>query len=295
MSSALEKANILVEALPYIQKFHGKTVVVKYGGHAMVSESLRQAVINDIVLMKLVGMQPVLVHGGGPEINQMLKKLDIKSEFVNGLRVTDAATLEIVEMVLLGKINKTIVNQINQNGGLSVGLDGKDGRLFLAEKQLAKVLDQNGQEAMVDLGFVGDIVKVNTEIVELLLKEGYIPVISPIAVGEDGQSYNVNADEAAAKVAIALKAEKLVLLTDVEGIYGDFNDKSSLISRLTVAEAEALLQKGAIAGGMIPKVKCCLDAVKANVSSTHILDGRKPHSILLEVFTDEGIGTMFVP
>lgn len=283
MSTALEKATILVEALPYIQLFYGKIVVVKYGGNAMISEELKQAVINDIILMQLVGMKPVIVHGGGPDINAMLKKLDIQSRFINGLRYTDAPTMEVVEMVLNGKINKDIVSHINRGGGNAVGLCGKDGQLFSCSKSKG-----------VDLGFVGAIDKVNTHILLSLIEQGYLPVISPIGGGADGQSYNINADYAAGKVAEALQAEKLVLLTDVEGLYADPDERKEIISVLPTADVPELMEKGIIQGGMIPKIKCCVSALAAGVHTAHILDGRQAHSILLEIFTDEGVGTKLV-
>ncbi|MEG1501506.1 MAG: acetylglutamate kinase [Clostridiales bacterium] len=284
MSSALEKATILIEALPYIQVFHGKTVVVKYGGNAMINEELKEAVINDIILMRLVGMRPVIVHGGGPEINAMLEKMQIKSQFVNGLRVTDEATMEVVEMVLNGKINTNIVSQVNHGGGKAVGLCGKDGNLFTCEK----VVNQD------DLGFVGSIKEVNVQLLLSLMDEGYIPVISPVGGGADGHSYNTNADYAAGKIAQALRAEKLVLLTDVEGIFADPNTRQNLISVLPASKVPSLIEAGTLAGGMIPKVKCCVESLGNGVTSAHILDGRQPHSILLEIFTKKGIGTQII-
>lgn len=293
MFTPLEKANILIEALPYIKKFHGKTVVIKYGGNAMINDELKQAVMNDVILMKLVGMNPIVVHGGGPEINQFLTKLDIKSSFVNGSRVTDAATMEVVEMVLVGKVNKEIVAHINQLGGKAVGLCGKDGQMILARKKYGITIDENGQETEVDIGSVGEVEKINTGIIETIMNtNGYIPVIAPIGVGKDGESYNINADFVAGEIAAALGAEKLVLLTDVEGIFADFNDKASIISILRTNEIEGLIKRGVIAGGMIPKVQCCVKALEAGVKRTHIIDGRMRHSILLEIFTNEGIGTM---
>jgi len=289
---ALEKAAILVEALPYIKKFYGKTVVIKYGGHAMINNTLKEAVLTDVVLMKYVGMHPVLVHGGGPEITGMLKRLGIDSRFVGGLRVTDKETMEIVEMVLVGKINKDIVAQINHIGGRAVGLSGKDANLFEAVKKFHKINTPKGGEEMVDIGYVGDISKVNPEIITTIVNEGYIPVVAPVAVGADGESYNINADYAAGCLAAELGADKLIILTDVEGILEDRNDPGSLISVLHVDEFSTLVEQGKIDGGMIPKVECCLDALAGGVRTTHILDGRVPHSILLEVFTDKGIGTM---
>ena len=288
----LEKAEILIEALPYIKKFHGKTVVVKYGGNAMVNEELKKAVISDIVLMQLVGMRPVLVHGGGPDINKMLKKLEIESNFINGLRYTDADTIDVVEMVLVGKVNSSIVTEINQAGGSAVGLSGKDAMLLTAHQKTTLKRDTHGKEEECDLGFVGEIDHVNNDLINYLLDKGYIPVISPVAIGPNGESFNVNADIVAGKIASSLQAEKMVLLTDVEGLYANYEDKSTLISRLKIGEVDKLVEKGIIAGGMLPKIFCCVDAVKNGVSRTHILDGRVPHSILLEVFTNKGIGTM---
>jgi len=290
--TALEKAAILVEALPYIKKFYGRTVVIKYGGHAMINDVLKEAVLTDVVLMKYVGMHPVLVHGGGPEITGMLKRLGIDSRFVGGLRVTDRETMEIVEMVLVGKINKDIVAQINYIGGRAVGLSGKDANLFQAVKKFHKINMPEGGEEMADIGYVGDISKVNPEIITTIVNEGYIPVVAPVAVGADGESYNINADYAAGRLAAELGADKLIILTDVEGILEDRNDPRSLISVLRVDEFSTLVEQGKIDGGMIPKVECCLDALAGGVRTTHILDGRVPHSILLEVFTDKGIGTM---
>lgn len=281
---AIEKANILVEALPYIKNFRGKTFVIKYGGNAMVNEKLKHMVMKDVVLLKLVGINPVVVHGGGPEINDMLKKLNKKPMFVNGLRVTDRETMEVVEMVLTGKVNKEIVSFINSYGGKAIGLSGKDGGLITAEKDLS-----NG-----DIGFVGYVKSVNTEIIDLLVKQDYIPVIAPVAIGEDGETYNINADTVAGEIAGSLGAEKLIMLTDVEGIYKNYADKNSLISSLDIETALRYIDDRTIDGGMIPKVLCCINAIKKGVKTTHIIDGRMPHSILLEIFTDEGIGTMVV-
>lgn len=294
MFSAIEKAGILVEALPYIRKFYGKTVVIKYGGHAMVDPSLKKAVVMDLILMKYVGINPVLVHGGGPEINALLSRLGIKSSFVQGLRVTDSETLEVVEMVLVGKINKEIVSLINFHGGKAVGFCGKDGRLIEAEKKLLPGRGGSGEEE-VDLGFVGDIVRVNPDLVQVVVDHGYIPVIAPIGLGPDGEGYNINADYVAGELAAALQAAKLILLTDVEGIYRDASDPATLISRVKSGEIPELMAAGIIGGGMIPKVDCCLRALKGGVASAHIIDGRLPHSLLLEIFTDKGIGTMVEP
>jgi len=288
----IERAAVLVEALPYIKEFYGKTVVIKYGGHAMLNPELKEAVLTDTVLMKYVGMNPVIVHGGGPEITDMLKRIGKESRFVGGLRVTDKETMEIVEMVLVGKINKEIVTMINRIGGRAVGLSGKDGDLFEAVKKYRKVRTPEGGEEMVDIGFVGDISRVNPEIVNTVISEGYIPVVAPVAVGQDGQSYNVNADYAAGRLAAALGADKLIILTDVEGIMADRSDPASLFSVLKADSIPTLIDRGIIEGGMIPKVECCLDALAGGVKTTHILDGRELHSILLELLTDKGIGTM---
>lgn len=283
MLTAMEKAGVLTEALPYIQSFAGKTIVIKYGGHAMNNPQLEELVLKDIILMKLVGMNPVIVHGGGPAIDKWLKKINIEAKFINGLRVTDEATMEVVEMVLAGKINKGIISLINSFGGKAVGLCGKDGRLIEAEK--IKSSD--------DLGLVGEVVRINPEIIQTLTKEGYIPVVSPIAAGPNGETLNINADYVAGALGGALKAHKLVLLTDVEGIYlGE--GPESLVSRLTQTEIHQLIKQGIIKGGMIPKVESCLSALEKGVENVHIIDGRKPHSLLLEIFTKEGIGTMVV-
>lgn len=292
MISPMEKAGILVEALPYIKKFYGKTVVIKYGGHAMVNCELKKAVLTDAVLMKYVGMHPVIVHGGGPEITGMLKRVGIESNFVGGLRVTDAETMEIAQMVLVGKINKDIVGMINDIGGHAVGLSGKDGNLLVADKKMGRVRNADGSEETVDIGLVGEVRQVNPGIIKTVIQEGYIPVVAPVAVGEGGHSYNVNADSAAGALAVALNADKLVILTDVEGILADRNDKSSLISTITRQQVPELVERGIIDGGMIPKVECCVSALQGGVGTTHILDGRVPHSVLLEIFTDRGVGTM---
>ncbi|MDD2421118.1 MAG: acetylglutamate kinase [Heliobacteriaceae bacterium] len=284
MLKPLAKAGILVEALPYIKKFSGKTVVIKYGGNAMVNAALKEAVIIDVILMKYVGIHPVLVHGGGPEINTMLERLGIKASFVQGLRVTDAQTMEIVEMVLAGKVNKEIVALIQRFGGRAVGLCGKDGGLITAKKRLEPT----------DIGFVGDIVRIDPALVRALVEQGYIPVIAPVGAGENGEAYNINADTVAGELAAALAADKLVLLTDVAGILRDQQDPDSLISSLRIGEAPALIEQGVIKGGMIPKVRCCVEALTGGVGTTHIIDGRIGHSLLLEVFTDKGIGTMVV-
>ena len=283
MKDRSEQAEILTQALPYIRRFHGKTVVIKYGGNAMTDESLKASVTKDIVLLRYVGMQPVVVHGGGPEITELMKKMGKEPSFVGGLRVTDAETMEIVEMVLAGKTNKSIVSLINSQGGQAVGLSGKDANLLVAKKAMP---------GGVDLGQVGAIVKINTEIVHTLIKEGYIPVIASVAVGEQGESYNVNADHVAGELAGVLNAAKLIVLTDVQGVYRDFSDKSSLISELSAGQAQDLIDSGKIDKGMIPKIESCITAVQAGVEKAHIIDGTIPHALLMEIFTDKGIGTM---
>ena len=293
MINSVEKAAVLIEALPYLQRFSGNTVVIKYGGNAMINEELKKSVMQDIIFLKYAGIRPVVVHGGGPEITSMLKQLGKESNFVSGLRVTDAETVDIAEMVLVGKINSEIVKYLYFLGAKAVGLSGKDADLIIAAKHLAKVRE-NGQVKEVDIGFVGDVLKLNTAILETLLDQGYIPVISPIGVGKDGATYNINADYVAGELAAALGAEKLALITDVEGIYRDYNDKSSFVSTLSLAEAQEMIKSGSIDGGMIPKVEACVKALAAGVSKTHIIDGRKPHSLLLEIFTTEGIGTEVV-
>jgi acetylglutamate kinase len=287
----LEKAAILVEALPYIRKFSGQTVVIKYGGRAMLSEELKQGVIADCIILKLVGIHPVIVHGGGTAIEQMLKRLGKDWQFVRGQRVTDEETMEVVEMVLSGRVNKEIVSLINRLGGRGIGLSGKDANLIEARKQ-ALPADQGAEP--VDMGFVGEITRVNPEIIETVRGEGYIPVVAPIGVGKDGETYNINADYVAGEIAAALKANKLVLLTDVEGILEDRHDPESLISVIRTGDVPDYIERGIIAGGMIPKVECCVRALNQGVGRTHIIDGRILHSILLEVFTDKGVGTMVV-
>ena len=279
--SHIDRANVLAEALPYIQKYYGKTIVVKYGGNAMVSEELRQAVISDIILLHLVGIHVVVVHGGGPEINEMLKKIGKQSEFVDGLRYTDAETMDIVQQVLCGKVNKDLVATLNRKGGKAVGLCGMDGGLFRAEQ-----LDEK-------YGLVGEVTEVCADPVLTALQNGYIPVVSTVALGTDAETaYNINADTAAAKLATALGAERLLLLTDVRGLLRDPKDESTLIQELNVSAVPGLIKDGIISGGMIPKLECCVEAVRSGVHSTVILDGRIPHSILIELLSDEGIGTL---
>lgn len=294
MEQGLSKARVLVEALPYIQKFAGKTVVIKYGGHAMIDPVLKESVIMDVLLLHSVGIRPVVVHGGGPEINAMLKKVGIESQFVRGLRVTDAQTMEIAQMVLLGKLNTEMVSLLNRFGGKGVGLSGKDAQLLIAVKKPMQMANSQGMMEDVDLGYVGEIQSVTPDILKTLLGQGYIPVISPVASGENGETYNVNADTVAGKIAEALQADKLLLLTDVRGILGDVADPDSLISTISTGEVATLVDQGVLNGGMLPKVECAVSALNSGVGSVHILDGRLSHAILLELFTDGGIGTMFV-
>ncbi len=293
MFSPRDTADILVEALPYIKKFFGQTIVIKYGGNAMISDELKSKVITDITLMKYVGIRPVVVHGGGPDITGFLQKIGKKSEFVSGLRVTDKETMAIAEMVLIGKVNSEIVNRLSQAGNHAIGLSGKDGSLIRARKKLAEV-HREGKIERVDIGYVGEVESITASVLSDMLEGGYIPVVAPVGVGESGESYNINADYVAAKVAGALHAEKLLLLTDVEGIYKNYADKSSFISSLTEEEARRYIDDGVISGGMIPKVEACLGALAEGTRKTSIIDGRLPHSLLLELFTEQGIGTEIV-
>ena len=286
-------AEVLIEALPYIRRFYDRQIVIKYGGAAMEDDALIHSVMQDIVLMKYVGIRPIIVHGGGPRITTWMDKIGKVPEFVQGLRVTDAETVEIAEMVL-GSINKEIVSRINQHGGKAIGLSGKDANLVLAEKQETQLTDENGQEIDVDLGFVGKVIGVNTESITALDKAGYIPVITPIGVGVDGQTYNINADTMAGEIASAFQAEKLIVLTDTRGILRDLSDDDSLIPTIRMREVDQFVKEGCIAGGMLPKVEACTTALIGGVYKTHIIDGRIPHSLLLEVFTEGGIGTEIV-
>ncbi|MET0151382.1 MAG: acetylglutamate kinase [Candidatus Binatia bacterium] len=288
MQTLTGKAEVLLEALPYIRRFNGKTFVVKYGGKAMVDEELQSSFAEDIALLKFVGINPVVVHGGGPQIDRMLEKLALESRFVRGMRVTDEATMDVVEMVLVGKINKQIVTRINRHGGDAVGLSGKDGQLLLARKMMVRVDAPGRASETVDVGQVGEIIKVNVSVIRSLDSANFIPVIAPVAVGENGESYNVNADSAAGKIAEALAAEKLILLTDVEGIK---DAGGELLRTLSSDQVRELIQTDVIGQGMIPKVECCVDALRGGVRSTHVIDGRKRHAVLLEIFTEEGIGT----
>ena len=285
MQELIKKAGILIEALPYIQKFYNKTVVIKYGGNAMINEELKHSVMEDVTLLKYIGMHPVVVHGGGPDISAALKTYQIESKFVGGLRVTDAETMRVAQMVLVGKTNKEIVSLLNQFGGKAVGICGIDGGLIECEP-----LDVDGDGNPVDLGFVGKIVKVNTELLEKLTNDEFIPVVAPIGMDKEGQSYNINADTVAGAIASAVKAEKLMFLTDVEGVK---DKEGNIIHAMTPEKAHTLIEDGTISGGMIPKVRGCLEAVDEGVNRVHIIDGRILHSILLEIFTDAGIGSMF--
>lgn len=278
----MQRVQVITEALPYIKKYYDKIIVVKYGGNAMINEELKQAVMGDLVLLALIGIKVVLVHGGGPEITEMLGKIGKKSEFVNGLRVTDKETVDVVQMVLAGKVNKNLVNLIQNKGGKAIGLCGVDGHMIEAEPMSA------------ELGYVGEITKVNVEPILDVLEKGYIPVISTIGCDGEGNTYNINADTAAAKIAGELQAECLISMTDIEGILRDKNDPSTLISKIYVSDAPQLVKEGVISGGMIPKVECCIESIRRGVNKVFIIDGRVPHSILLETLTNEGIGTMFV-
>ncbi len=288
-TAALDVARVLTEALPYIQRFAGKTVVVKYGGNAMTGDETEDAFARDIVLLKTVGINPVVVHGGGPQIAEMLERIGKVSQFIAGMRVTDAETMDVVEMVLGGKVNKAIVNRINQNGGRAIGLTGKDANLLRARKMLMQETQGDGSVRAIDLGHVGEVVGVKTDVLELLLQSDFIPVIAPVGVGDAGESYNINADLVAGKVAEALQAEKLILATNIPGVL-DKNKK--ILTGLTTSDVDALIADGTIYGGMLPKIECALSAVKNGVNSAHIFDGRVAHATLLEVFTDEGMGTL---
>jgi acetylglutamate kinase len=297
MESGLDRARILIEALPYIRRFYSQTVVIKYGGHAMVDDSLKKGFAQDIVLMKYVGLKPVIVHGGGPQIGELLSKLSIKTSFVSGHRVTDQQTMDVVEMVLAGKVNKEIVTTINQQGGQAVGLSGKDGHLITAKK-IRIVAKPDGKESqpqdppeILDIGLVGEVVAINSRIIESLIDNQFIPVIAPVGVGKDSETYNINADLVAGHLSSALKAKKLILLTDVEGVL-DRNGK--LISSIKASEAEKMITDGAITEGMIPKLQCSIEALSGGVEKVHIIDGRREHALLLEIFTDKGVGTEIV-
>jgi acetylglutamate kinase len=289
-TEALNIAQVLTEALPYIQRFTGKTIVVKFGGNAMVDPLLHESFARDVVLMKLVGMNPVVVHGGGPQIGALLAKLNIHTEFVDGMRVTDAQTMDVVEMVLGGSVNKEIVSSINRNGGKAIGVTGKDGQMIRAHKlTVTRHSPELDAPEILDIGHVGEVDQIDTEVLRVILGSNFIPVIAPIGVGDDGSTYNINADLVAGKLAQVLQAEKLMLLTNVAGLL----DKSGqILTGLTTAQVDALIADGTITGGMLPKIRCALDAVKSGCTSAHIVDGRVPHAVLLETFTDEGLGTL---
>ncbi len=287
MEKAREKATVLVEALPYIKEYHGKTVVVKFGGNAMENEELKETFASDIVLMRYVGMNPVIVHGGGPQVTHYMERLSLEVRFVDGHRVTDAATMEVAKMVLVGKVNKEIVSLINSHGTLAVGLSGEDGNLLIARKKT-----HAGSEGDVDLGFVGEVAQVNPGILNNLIRDEFIPVIASVGVDDAGRSYNINADLVAGALAESLWADKLIYLTDVDGIYRDITDKTSLIAEMDVAGAEELTREGGLSSGMLPKVQSCVDALRSGVRRAHIINGTVNHALLLELFTDSGIGTM---
>ncbi|MEK7379231.1 MAG: acetylglutamate kinase, partial [Candidatus Binatota bacterium] len=288
MEKFIGKAEVLMEALPYIQRFYGKTFVIKYGGSAMADEELKASFAQDMVLLKYVGINPVVVHGGGPQINEVLQKMGTPTQFVRGMRVTDQETMDIVEMVLAGKINKEIVSLINRHGGMAVGLSGKDGGLIQARKMSVTVASNGEPPEIIDIGMVGEIVGINPMVINTLDENKFIPVIAPVGAGEHGETYNINADLVAGQLAEALGAEKLILLTDVDGVK---DKKGGLLSTLKINQARKLIQEGVVAEGMIPKVECCIEALKGGVGKTHIIDGRVKHAVLLEIFTKEGVGT----
>ncbi len=290
MENEKKKAKILLESLPYIREFYHQTIVIKYGGHAMLDERLKKSFALNIILLKYIGINPVIVHGGGPQIGNMLKKLNIDSKFREGLRVTDKATMDVVEMVLVGKVNKEIVNLINLNGGSAVGLSGKDGWCIQARKMEMIVSRQDSPPEIIDLGRVGEVVKIKSELITTLEEKGFIPVIAPVGVDEEGLTYNINADDVASAMACALQAKRLILLTDVPGIMS----KGELISSITRKDVLEAISRGVITGGMIPKVKCCIEALEDGVEKTHIIDGRVENSIILELFTKAGIGTEII-
>jgi len=289
MEELIAKANVLMEALPWIKRFYGKTIVIKYGGNAMVEEQLKESFARDVILMKYIGLNPVVVHGGGPQIGKVLEAMKIESRFVQGMRVTDSATMDVVEMVLGGKVNKEIVANINRHGGKAVGLTGKDGNLITARKlEMTAVNPDTLTPEIIDIGMVGEVETINPKVIAALEESNFIPVIAPIGVGLNGETYNINADLVAGKIAGALQAEKLILLTDIEGVK---DKQGKLISTIDIQRVPDLINNGTISGGMIPKVNCCVEAVEAGVAKTHIIDGRMEHACLLEIFTDKGIGT----
>lgn len=286
------RADVLIEALPYIKKFHNKTVLIKFGGHVVVKEDVLKRIVRDVVLLKYIGMKPVIVHGGGPEISRVMEEMGMKPKIVDGLRITDEKTIEVARMVLIGKIGTKIVSMIGEEGAKAIGLSGKDAKLFTAQKKGTKKVKVEGEEQEIDLGYVGEIKKINSEMIETFTDKSLIPVISPIGIDEEGNSLNVNADTVAGEMAKSLNARKLVMITNVPGVMKDPDDHDSLISELNSDEAENLLKKGIVKGGMIPKAKACIDAARNGVKETHIINAKKKHSLLLETLTDEGVGTM---
>ncbi|MEW6045397.1 MAG: acetylglutamate kinase [Bacillota bacterium] len=294
MEQIIQRAGVLVEALPYIRAFFGKTFVIKYGGSAMPGGEVQRSIALDLILLRYVGVRPVLVHGGGPAITEVMKALGKEPQFVNGRRVTDTETMRVVRMVMMGLINMDMVATINRFGGKAVGLSGHDGNLMVARKRLEQAARESASPETVDLGFVGDVERVNPELLNLLTDQGYIPVVAPIGAGYAGESYNINADSVAGELAAALRADKLIILTDVEGILEEPGNPASLISALQIQRARRMIQEGTIEGGMVPKVEACIRALEAGVPRTHIIDGRVQHALLLEIFTDRGIGTMVV-
>jgi len=289
MKELIEKANVLMEALPWIKNFYGKTIVIKYGGNAMVEERLKKSFARDVILMKYIGLNPVVVHGGGPQIGKVLQAMKIESHFIQGMRVTDSATMDVVEMVLGGKVNKEIVSNINQHGGKAVGLSGKDGGLIQARKlEMTAINPDSLTPEIIDVGMVGEVELVNPKVINALEESNFIPVIAPIGAGINGETYNINADLVAGRIAGALKAEKLILLTDIEGVK---DQQGKLISTIDIQRVPDLINDGTISGGMIPKLNCCVDAIEEGVKKAHIIDGRMEHACLLEIFTDKGIGT----
>lgn len=292
MDEWIKKADVLIEALPYMRRFQGQTLVIKYGGHAMKDEDLKRGFAQDIVLLKYLGLNPVVVHGGGPQISQTLKRMGIESRFIEGMRVTDGETMNVVEMVLVGKVNKEIVSLINTAGGRAVGLSGKDGQLIRAQKMhLYRPRGDEEPPEIIDIGMVGEVTAIQTGVIETLQASNFIPVIAPVGVGKEGETYNINADLVASQVAGALKAAKLILLTDVEGVLDPEGNVLSTLTRVDVLDG---LDREIITGGMIPKVNCCLEALRNGVAKAHIINGRTPHSVLLEIFTDQGIGTQII-
>ena len=281
-------ADVLIEALPYIQRFSGMTIVIKYGGHAMVDDQLKEDFARDITLLKFIGISPVIVHGGGPQINRVLEQMGIRSRFVQGMRLTDEPTMDVVEMVLGGKVNKAIVAQINKQGGQAVGLSGKDGDLILAQKLQLVYQEEDKPSEIIDPGLVGEVTQINPHIIDTLTEQGFIPVIAPVGAGREGETYNINADLVAGSIATALGAEKLILLTDVDGV---LDSRGALISSIDAAAIQRMVAETSISGGMIPKIQCALDALNNDVKKVHIINGKKPHALLLELFTDNGIGT----